>query len=75
MTFLNQHSTSIYAALALFWTLLGIWALRSGKAELPLHIWSLTVQKTEQPALYWFAVALLFLLAIASLLGACTGVI
>jgi hypothetical protein len=75
MTFIDQHARSIYTALALFWLALGIWALRSGKAELPLHIWSLTVHKTERPGLYWFSVALLFLLATASLYGAWTRVI
>jgi hypothetical protein len=75
MAFVDQYSRSIDAASALFWVLLGIWALRSGKAELPLHIWSLTVHKNEQPALYWFSVGLLFLLAIASLYWDWTGAI
>jgi len=75
MTFIDQNPRSVYAALTGFWLFFGIWALRSGKAELFLHIWSLTVRKAERPALYWFSVALLFVFAIASLYGAWTGVI
>ena len=49
MTLLDQHPRSVYAALGLVFLIFGAYALRSKKAELPLHFWSLTVSKEEQP--------------------------
>jgi hypothetical protein len=54
MTFLHQHSRSIEALLALIVFFLGAYALRLRKAELPLHIWSLSVSTDAQPFGYWF---------------------
>jgi hypothetical protein len=60
MPFLHQHSRSIEAVLALILFFFGAYALRSRKAELPLHIWSLTVSRDAQPFGYWFCVILYF---------------
>jgi hypothetical protein len=75
MTFLDQHPRSVYAAVALVFLLFGAYALRSKKAELPLHFWSLTVSKEEHPFGYWVTVWFIFLLAVTFLYRAWTGVL
>jgi hypothetical protein len=75
MTLLDQHPRSVYAALGLVFLIFGAYALRSKKAELPLHFWSLTVSKEEQPFGYWLTVMFLFLLAVTCLYRAWTGVL
>jgi hypothetical protein len=72
MTFLHQHSRSIEVALALILFCFGAYALRSRKAEVPLHIWSLTVRRDAQPFWYWFCVILYFAAAVNFLYLACT---
>jgi hypothetical protein len=71
---LDQHLRSVYAAVGLGFLIFGAYALRSKKAELPLHFWSLTVSKEEQPFGYWLTVTFLFLLAVTCLYRAWTGV-
>ena len=75
MTLLDQHPRSVYAALGLVFLIFGAYALRSKKAELPLHFWSLTVSKEEQLFGYWLTVMFLFLLALTCLYRAWTGVL
>lgn len=74
MTLLDQHPRGVYAAVGLGFLILGAYALRSKKAELPLHFWSLTVSKEEQPFGYWLTVMFLFLLAVTCLFRALNGV-
>lgn len=73
MGFLHQHSRSIEAAVAVALLFLGVYALRSRKAELPLHIWSLTLSRDAQPFAYWFSVVLYFAAGIKFLYMAWNG--
>ncbi len=62
------------AAVSLLCFVLGAWALRAQQAELPLHIWSLTVTREKQPLWYWFCVTLYFLVGVRFLYGSWSGV-
>jgi hypothetical protein len=73
MTPLDEHPRIVYAAVGFVFLIFGAYALRLKKAELPLHFWSLSVSKEEQPFGYWLTVMFLFLLAVTCLYRAWTG--
>jgi hypothetical protein len=73
MTFLHQHSRSIEAALALILFFLGVYALRSRKAELPVPPLSLTVSTDTQPFGYWFCIVWYFAVGVKFLYMAWNG--
>jgi hypothetical protein len=75
MTLSYQHQRGICAAVALLCFFLGAWAIRARKAELPLHIFSLTVAREKQPFAYWFCVTLYFMVGVGFLYSAWFGVI
>jgi hypothetical protein len=75
MTYIDQHPSIFGLAVFLLFFVLAASALRRGKAELPLHIWSFTVSRAEKPYHYWFAVTLYVLIALKFLYTAWTGII
>jgi hypothetical protein len=74
MTLLDQHSRVIGIAVGILCFFFGAWALPAGKAELPLHIWSLTVSKEKQPLGYWCCITLYFSAGVGFLYSAWIGV-